>query len=92
VELEAASRVAQGSGVARHIVLDIDLRQFGGSALTAVLEVPKGRSVEAMRMGIPVTYVPPRNTVFLSCGLAWAEALGSTQENLGHALKIDNLG
>src|SRR5690242_3958384 len=57
-ELEAASRVAESLGVARHVVLDIDLRQFGGSALTADMDVPKGRTAEAMSAGIPVTYVP----------------------------------
>ena len=82
-ELEAASRVAENLGVARHIVLDIDLRQFGGSALTADLAVPKGRSVEAMGVGIPVTYVPARNTVFLSLALAWAEVLGATDIFIG---------
>ncbi len=82
-ELEAASRVAESLRVARHIVLDIDLRQFGGSALTADLEIPKGRTVEAMSAGIPVTYVPARNTVFLSFALAWAEVLGSTDIFIG---------
>jgi 7-cyano-7-deazaguanine synthase len=82
-ELEAASRVAESLGVARHIVLDIDLRQFGGSALTADLAVPKGRSLEAMSADIPVTYVPARNTVFLSFALAWAEVLGSTDIFIG---------
>src|SRR5262245_12258804 len=77
MELEAASRVAESLGVARHIVLDIDLRQFGGSALTAELDVPKRRTAQEMGAGIPVTYVPARNTVFLSLSLAWAEALGS---------------
>ena len=64
-------------------MLDIDLRQFGGSALTADLEIPKGRTVEAMGGGIPVTYVPARNTVFLSFALAWAEVLGSTDIFIG---------
>jgi 7-cyano-7-deazaguanine synthase len=82
-ELAAAARVAESMGVARRIVLDIDLRQFGGSALTADLEVPKGRSVEAMGAEIPVTYVPARNTVFLSLALAWAEVLGSTDIFIG---------
>jgi 7-cyano-7-deazaguanine synthase len=82
-ELEAAARVAESLGAARHIVLDIDLRQFGGSALTADLEVPKGRSVETMSAGIPVTYVPARNTVFLSFALAWAEVLGATDIFIG---------
>jgi 7-cyano-7-deazaguanine synthase len=82
-ELEAAGQVAERLGVARHIILDIDLRQFGGSALTADLEVPKGRTAEEMGVGIPVTYVPARNTVFLSFALAWAEVLGSTDIFIG---------
>lgn len=83
VELEAAKRVAASMGVAKHIVLDIDLRQFGGSALTSDLAVPKGRSVEEMAGDIPVTYVPARNTIFLSFGLAWAEVLGSANLYIG---------
>jgi 7-cyano-7-deazaguanine synthase len=75
VELEAARNVATQMGVARHIIVDIDLRQFGGSALTDDLVVPKNRSSAAMSMGIPVTYVPARNTVFLSLALAWSETL-----------------
>jgi 7-cyano-7-deazaguanine synthase len=74
-ELAAAQRVAASLGLARHIVVDIDLRQFGGSALTDEMEVPKGRSVEELGAGIPITYVPARNTVFLSLALAWAETL-----------------
>src|SRR5262245_26517911 len=77
VEIEAARRVARSSGVVRHIELDIDLRAFGGSALTDDLEVPKDRPDEAISQGIPVTYVPARNTVFLSLALAWAETLGA---------------
>lgn len=75
VELEAAARVAQALGVARHVVARIDLRQIGHSALTGDLAVPKGRSVQDMSHGIPVTYVPARNTIFLSMALAWAEVL-----------------
>jgi 7-cyano-7-deazaguanine synthase len=75
-ELEAASRIAKTAGVERHVILKIDLPAFGGSALTDDIEIPKGRSVEAMGGGIPVTYVPARNTVFLSLALAWAEAVG----------------
>jgi 7-cyano-7-deazaguanine synthase len=82
-EIEAARRVARSQGVDRHIVVEIDLRQFGGSALTGDLAVPKGRSVEAMGTGIPVTYVPARNTIFLSFALAWAEVLGATDIFLG---------
>src|SRR3984957_4814863 len=76
-EVEAAARIAKTAGVARHVILKIDLRAFGGSALTDDIEIPKGRSVEAMGGGIPVTYVPARNTVFLSLALAWAEAVGA---------------
>jgi len=75
VEIEAARRVARALGVARHVELGIDLRAFGGSALTAQLEVPKDRGDEAISQGIPITYVPARNTVFLSLALAWAESL-----------------
>ena len=74
VELEAAARVAQALG-ARHVVARIDLRQIGHSALTADMAVPKGRSAQDMSHGIPVTYVPARNTIFLSFALAWAEVL-----------------
>jgi 7-cyano-7-deazaguanine synthase len=77
VELEAARRVAAAQGVAEQRVLAIDLRAFGGSALTADLPVPRDRPAEEMATGIPVTYVPARNTVFLSLALAWAEVLGS---------------
>ncbi|APW62786.1 7-cyano-7-deazaguanine synthase QueC [Paludisphaera borealis] len=77
VEIEAARRVARSMGVARHVELTIDLRAFGGSALTAEIEVPKDRSADAMAEGIPITYVPARNTVFLSLALAWAETLGA---------------
>ena len=77
VEIEAARRVARAMGVARHVELEIDLRAFGGSALTADQPVPKDRSDEAMADGIPATYVPARNTIFLSLALAWAETLGA---------------
>ncbi len=76
LELEAARRVAAGLGVVRHAIVDIDLRSFGGSALTADIEVPKDRSADAIGTGVPVTYVPARNTIFLSFALAWAETLG----------------
>jgi len=76
-ELEAARRIAAQSGLAKHVVIDIDLRVFGGSALTDDIEVPKGRDAEAMAGEIPVTYVPARNTIFLSYALAWAEVLGA---------------
>ncbi len=75
VELEAAARVAAALGAVRHVVARIDLRQVGHSALTDDLAVPKGRSAEDMAEGIPVTYVPARNTIFLSFALAWAEVL-----------------
>ena len=75
VELEAAARVAEALGAVRHEVARIDLRQIGHSALTADLAVPKGRSPQDMAEGIPVTYVPARNTIFLSIALAWAEVL-----------------
>lgn len=83
VELESAKRVATRMGVAKHVIVDIDLRQFGGSALTGDFEVPKGRSVDAIPAGIPVTYVPARNTVFLSFALAWAETLGAMDIFIG---------
>mgnify|MGYP001027680427 CR=1 FL=1 len=77
VEIEAARRVARAMGVERHVELTIDLRAFGGSALTAEIEVPKDREADAMSEGIPITYVPARNTVLLSLALAWAETLGA---------------
>jgi 7-cyano-7-deazaguanine synthase len=76
-EIEAARRVARHYGVSDHVVVDIDLRTFGGSALTADIEVPKDRTSDAMAAGIPITYVPARNTIFLSFCLAWAEVLGA---------------
>jgi 7-cyano-7-deazaguanine synthase len=75
IELEAARRVALDLGARQHVVANIDLRVFGGSALTSDIPVPKGRSVEEMGGDIPITYVPARNTVFLSFALAWAEVL-----------------
>lgn len=83
VELESAKRVAEAMGVGEHVIADIDLRRFGGSALTADIAVPKDRSVYQMGEGIPVTYVPARNTVFLSFALAWAEVLGSSDIFIG---------
>lgn len=74
-ELDAARRVAARLGTAQHIVAQIDLRLFGGSALTSDIELPKGRKPEDMAHGIPITYVPARNTIFLSFALAWAEVL-----------------
>jgi 7-cyano-7-deazaguanine synthase len=82
-ELEAASRVAASIGVASHQIAAIDLRVFGGSALTGDFEVPKGRTADEMGHGIPITYVPARNTIFLSFALAWAEVLGSSDIFIG---------
>jgi 7-cyano-7-deazaguanine synthase len=76
VELEAAKRVAQAMGVVDHVVAEIDLRVFGGSALTDELDVPHHDNVEQLSDEIPITYVPARNTVFLSFALAWAETVG----------------
>jgi 7-cyano-7-deazaguanine synthase len=75
-ELDAAARVAKAFGVSQHKVIAIDLRQFGRSALTDDIAVPKDRDEAAMAADIPVTYVPARNTIFLSYALAWAEVLG----------------
>src|SRR6266852_6425914 len=77
IEVQASREIARQHGVAQHIVVDIDLRLFGGSALTSDAAVPKGRSVEEMGTGIPITYVPARNTSFLSFALAWAEVLSA---------------
>jgi 7-cyano-7-deazaguanine synthase len=82
-ELEAAKRVAASIGVAQHRVAEIDLRVFGGSALTDDIAVPKGRAMDEMSHEIPVTYVPARNTIFLSFALAWAEVLGSSDVFIG---------
>ena len=82
-ELEAAKRVAAAYGAAAHVVVDIDLRVFGGSALTADIAVPKDRDAAEMAAGIPVTYVPARNTIFLSYALAWAEVLGARDVFIG---------
>jgi len=83
VELQAASRVAQHLGFEEHKTAEIDLRLFGGSALTDNIAVPKSNSVEEMGKGIPVTYVPARNTIFLSFALAWAEVLGANDIFIG---------
>lgn len=83
VELEAARRVVAAMGVARHVIADIDLRAFGGSALTDAIDVPKHDSTADLGTGIPVTYVPARNTVFLSFALAWAETLGASDLFIG---------
>jgi 7-cyano-7-deazaguanine synthase len=76
-ELAAAAQVAKRFGVREHVVAKIDLRMFGGSALTSDIAVPKDRPLAEMGHGIPITYVPARNTVFLSFALAWAEVLGA---------------
>ncbi|WP_335940271.1 7-cyano-7-deazaguanine synthase QueC [Streptomyces sp. PTD5-9] len=79
IELEAAQRVAQTQGVARHVIADIDLRVFGGSALTSDIEVPKHETLEDVEEGgVPITYVPARNTIFLSFALAFAETVGAS--------------
>jgi 7-cyano-7-deazaguanine synthase len=82
-EVQAARRVASALGAARHVVTEIDLRAFGGSALTADIAVPKGRSLEAIADGIPITYVPARNTVFLAFALAYAESIGAADIFIG---------
>jgi len=82
-ELTAARAVATKYGVARHVVVEIDLRVFGGSALTADIDVPKDRDAAAMSTGVPITYVPARNTIFLSYALAWAEVLGARDIFIG---------
>jgi 7-cyano-7-deazaguanine synthase len=82
-ELDAAARVAVHIGTADHKVAQIDLRVFGGSALTASIEVPKGRSAAEMGEAIPITYVPARNTIFLSYAIAWAEVLGAEDVFIG---------
>ncbi|MGW5258161.1 7-cyano-7-deazaguanine synthase QueC [Streptomyces sp. NPDC004012] len=79
IELEAAQRVAEAQGVARHVIADIDLRVFGGSALTADIDVPKHESLaDVQDAGVPITYVPARNTIFLSFALAFAETVGAS--------------
>ena len=82
-ELEASRRVAQRLGIRKHIVLDIDLRAFGGSALTGELDVPKDTPVEEIGQRIPPTYVPARNTIFLAFALGWAEVLGASDIFMG---------
>jgi len=82
-ELKAAGRVAQALGAKDHLVLDIDLKKIGGCSLLDDTEVPKGRSEAEMQQGIPATYVPARNTIFLSYALAWAEVLGAEDIFIG---------
>jgi 7-cyano-7-deazaguanine synthase len=83
VEIERARRIAEHYRVARHVVAEIDLRMFGGSALTADTPVPKHRPLGASARDIPATYVPARNTIFLSFALAWAEVLGVSDIFIG---------
>jgi len=83
IELEAARRVADALGATAHRVAKIDLRVFGHSALTDDIEVPKGRDESQMGQGIPITYVPARNTIFLSFALAWAETLEASDIIIG---------
>jgi 7-cyano-7-deazaguanine synthase len=83
VEIQAARRIAARFGVVNHAVVAIDLRVFGGSALTSDIPIPKDRDLGEMSKGIPVTYVPARNTIFLSFALAWAEVLGSSDIFIG---------
>lgn len=83
IELERARVVAEKLGAVRHVVVDIDLRQFGGSSLTSDIPVPKQRSAEQMSHGVPSTYVPARNTIFLSFALAWAETLQASDIFIG---------
>lgn len=83
VELDAAARIAASLGALEHRVVRVDLRGFGGSALTAEIDVPKHRDAQTMSTGIPITYVPARNTVFLSLALGWAEVLGAEHIFLG---------
>jgi 7-cyano-7-deazaguanine synthase len=83
LEIDRARTIAARYGVARHVVADVDLRAFGGSALTDSIAVPKDRTAAARARGIPVTYVPARNTVFLAHALAWAEVLGAQDIFIG---------
>jgi 7-cyano-7-deazaguanine synthase len=83
VELEAAGRIAVALGAYEHVIADIDLRVFGGSALTAEIAVPRHDRVDDLDSGIPITYVPARNTIFLSFALAWAETLGASDIFIG---------
>jgi 7-cyano-7-deazaguanine synthase len=83
VELEAAHRTAASLGARQHLVIRIDLGKIGGSALTSDIAVPHGRSEEQLSSGIPVTYVPARNTIFLSYALAWAEVLEAADIFIG---------
>ena len=83
IELNAAKAVAKYLSVKEHLIIDIDLKKIGGSALTADIEIPKGRETNQMADSIPVTYVPARNTIFLSLALGWAEAIGADNIFIG---------
>lgn len=83
LELSCAARIAASANVTRHVIVEIDLSQFGGSALTAAIDVPKHDSADEIGTDIPVTYVPARNTVFLSLALAYAESIGACDIFLG---------
>ena len=83
IEIVSAQQVAKSLGVSEHRVLEIDLRALGGSALTDTMDVPKNRAADEMTSGIPVTYVPARNTIFLSYALAWAEVIGAQDIFIG---------
>ena len=83
IELKSAANIARKFHVAKHLIVDIDLCLIGGSALTGNIDVPKSRSVEQIGKDIPVTYVPARNTIFLSYALAWAEVIGSSNIFIG---------
>ena len=82
-ELECAAKVARHFNVVEHVTFDVNIGGFGGSALTADIDVPKNRAIDEMERDIPVTYVPARNTVFLSIALAWAEVLGASDIFIG---------
>lgn len=83
IEIEAARRIARAAGVEKHVIAEIDLRIFGGSALTSDVAVPKQRDAAAMQSGIPVTYVPARNTIFLAYALAYAEVVDARHIFIG---------
>jgi 7-cyano-7-deazaguanine synthase len=83
IELEAAGKIVQSNAVYEHLIVDIDLRRIGGSALTGDLPVPKSRNMDDMGRDVPITYVPARNTIFLSYALAWAEVIGSCDIFIG---------
>jgi 7-cyano-7-deazaguanine synthase len=83
IELEAAARIADRAGVVQHRVVRVDLQLFGGSALTDDIAVPKARSLQEIGTGVPSTYVPARNTVFLALALAWAEVVGASDIFIG---------